>query len=242
MNEAGNLPRLFASLPPGIRALVVDAGSSDRTVAIAREFGAEIAIRPWDGFVSTRRWAQARVTTTWTLMLDADERLDAEARDAILEVEPDPALDGYVLRRTTWFCGRPIRGMGWGDERLLRLFRTGGVQLVASPVAGGDAQVHERWELARGAGRAGTLPGVLEHDSYPTLASYARKFARYTSLEARGLPPSARRLIGVTPRSLFRAGWLLLGRGGWRDGWRGAFVAVASAFYPVVVAWKALRR
>lgn len=235
------MPRLFASLPPGIRALVVDAGSRDRTVAIARDFGAEIAVREWAGFVSTRRWAQARVTTPWTLMLDADERLDPAARDAIAAVEPDPAIDGYVLRRTTWFCGRPIRGMGWGDERLLRLFRTDRVRLVASPVAGGDAEVHERWELAPGAGRAVTLPGVLEHDSYPTLASYARKFARYTSLEARGLSPSVRRLFAVAPRSLFRAAWLLFARGGWRDGWRGAFVAFASAIYPVVVEWKALR-
>jgi hypothetical protein len=240
MNEAANLPRLLASLPAGIRALVVDAGSTDRTVSIAREFGAEIAIREWEGFVATRRWAHARVTTPWTLMLDADERLDAEARDAIVRVEPNPAIDGYVLRRTTWFCGRPIRGMGWGDERLLRLFRTDRVRLVARPVAGGTGQVHERWELATGGG-AGTLHGILEHDSYPTLASYARKFARYTTLEARGLPPSLRRLIEVTPRALFRAGWLLFGRDGWRDGWRGAFVAVASAGYPVVVAWKALR-
>jgi glycosyltransferase involved in cell wall biosynthesis len=235
------LPRLLASLPAGIRTLVVDAGSGDRTVPIARDFGAEIAIRDWDGFVATRRWARARVTTPWTLMLDADERLDGEARDAIVAVEPGPGVDGYALRRTTWFCGRPIRGMGWGDELLLRLFRTDRVRLVASPVSGGDGQVHERWELAPGTERPATLPGVLEHDSYPTLASYARKFARYTSLEARGLTPSWRRLIAVTPRSLFRAAWLLFGRGGWRDGWRGAFVALASAFYPVVVAWKAIR-
>ncbi|MBD5656862.1 MAG: glycosyltransferase family 2 protein [Candidatus Eremiobacteraeota bacterium] len=241
MNEAANLPRLLTSLPAGIRALVVDANSGDRTVAIAREYGAEIAIREWEGFVATRRWAQARVTTPWTLMLDADERLDDEARRAIVAVDPETSDDGFVLRRTTWFCGRPIRGMGWGDERLLRLFRTDRARLVASPVSGGGGQVHERWELVPGALPARTLRGVLEHDSYPTLKSYARKFGRYTSLEARGLPPSLRRLIGVTPRSVFRAGWLLFARGGWRDGWRGAFVAVASAVYPVVVAWKALR-
>ncbi len=242
MNEAANLPRMFASLPPGVRAFVVDACSKDETVAIARRFEADIAIRPWAGFVATRRWAQAHVTTPWMLMLDADERLDAVARDAIAAVEPTADIAAYRLCRTTWFCGRPIRGMGWGEESLVRLCRTDRVRLVPSPVSGGEAQLHERWKIDGPAGRIATLPGTLEHDSYPTLASYTKKFGRYTSLEADGLPPSLRRLVAVAPRAVFRAVWLLFARDGWRDGWRGVFVACASASYPVVVAWKALRR
>ena len=90
-------------------------------------------------------------------MLDADERLDGAARASIESAHPAAGIDGYRLHRTTYFCGRPIAGAGWGDERLLRLFRTGRAHLVARPAAGGRADVHERWEVP---GDVGDLSGA----------------------------------------------------------------------------------
>ena len=171
-------------------------------------------------------------------MLDADERLDGAARDAVEEVRPDDGIDGYRFHRITYFCGRPIEGAGWGGETLLRLFRTGRAQLVARPAAGGRADVHERWEVP---GEVGDLSGALHHDSYPTLASYREKFARYTALEAAGLEAKPLSLVPTLARAALRLPWLYVVRGGWRDGWRGAYVCTASALYPAVVAFKALR-
>ena len=225
-------------MPPGARVLVVDAQSSDATVEVARAAGADVVVRPWAGFVATRRFALGRVATPWTFMLDADEALDAACAAALVALDPPAQTDAYCVARSTYFCGRPMRYGAWGAEAPLRLFRTDRATLVAQPAAGGSADVHERWRVP---GAVGRLGGTLLHDSYPDVATYAEKFARYTSLEARGSMPSRRVLARAALVASLRAPWLLLGRGGWRDGWRGAFVAFASAAYPVAVAWKALR-
>jgi glycosyltransferase involved in cell wall biosynthesis len=217
---------------------VIDAESTDGTVALAQAAGAEIVVRPWPGFVAARREALALVRSEWTLMLDADESLDPALRTAIEAAAPD-GVDGYLLRRVTFLCGRPVWGAGWGEERLLRLFRTGAVRLEARPAAGGSAELHERWVTD---GRVEELGGTLLHDSYPTLASYREKFARYTSLEAAGLRAGPTDVLRAFAVAVARFGWLLVVRGGWRDGWRGAYVSLFSALYPAVVVVKAARR
>lgn len=225
----------LASVPSGAPLFVLDAESDDATVAIARAAGAMVERRPWSGFVSARRHALAQVRTAWTLMLDADEALDPELRAAIAAA-PDDA-DAYRVRRITRFCGRPIRTAGWSSERLIRLFRTGSIRLEAGSAAG--AEIHERWLCD---GRVGELSGALIHDSYPTVASYRAKFARYTTIEAAALRGSAAGVFAAGMLGLARFPWALLRYGGWSDGWRGLFVAASSAAYPFVVQCKALRR
>jgi len=234
-DEAARLPRTLARVPAGAQVYVLDAESTDGTARLARELGARVETRAWEGFVAARRYALRAVTTPWTLMLDADELIDDALREAIAAAPGD--VDGYRLHRVTLLCGRPVRTAGWSNERLLRLFRTGRARVEANSVAGG-ADVHERWLVD---GPVGDLGGTLVHDSYPTLASYRAKFARYTALEAAGLRPS----LGALARALValpaRVAWSLLRYGGWRDGWRGLFVAWNSARYPVVVRLRALR-
>jgi glycosyltransferase involved in cell wall biosynthesis len=231
--------RALESIPAGTRALVVDAESTDDTVARARAGGARTVVRPWPGFVSARREALALVQTAWTFMLDADEALDGTAREALAAVEPEPGVDGFTIARTTFFCGRPMRHGPWGADAPLRCFRTARATLVARPAAGGAAELHERWTVA---GRVLPLAGTLAHHSYPTLASYCAKFGRYTALEAGGVPASFAAFARALGAGVLRVPWYLGPKGGFRDGWQGAFVSVASAFYPVAVRWKALRR
>jgi hypothetical protein len=203
---------------------------------VARAHGAQVETRRWGGFVDARRYALERVDTRWTLMLDADELLDARAREALASARDDVA--GYTLRRVTTLCGNAIRTAGWSNEMLLRLFRTDRARVEPNSVGGG-ADLHERWVVD---GPVGVLPGTIVHASYPTLASYRAKFVRYTSIEAIALAPSrlalARELLAFAPRVL----WSIARYGGWRDGWRGMFVAWESARYRVVVRLKALRK
>jgi glycosyltransferase involved in cell wall biosynthesis len=230
--------RALGSVPSGSFSLVIDAESTDETATLARGAGARVVVRPWTGFVSARRSALELVATEWTFMLDADEALASGLRESLASVMPDPAVDAYAVRRTTFFCGNPIEHGPWGSDAPVRFFRTARASLVAEPVAGGEAEVHERWVVP---GRVGVLDGELAHYSYPTVAAYRSKFDRYTSLEARGVsgsPTSVTRALGV---AALRAPYYLVLKGGWRDGWRGAFVSLASAWYPVAVAWKALR-
>lgn len=238
-DAATALPRALASVPRGSPIFVLDAESRDATVALAASAGARVEIRPWAGFVAARRHALGRVETPWTFMLDTDEALDGALAAAVLGAPDEPQVAGYVVRRTTRLCGKPVRGCGWGEEPLLRLARTARARIEAHPASGGSAELHERLEVD---GERRELAGVLEHDSYPTLASYREKFARYTSLEAAGRSATTATLVATAARALVRAPWLYLARGGVRDGWRGLFVAVASAAYPVAATWKARRR
>jgi glycosyltransferase involved in cell wall biosynthesis len=218
--------------------LVVDAQSRDETAALARSRGAEVVVRPWPGFIAQRRFAADCVQTPWTFMLDADERLDPGLREALLRLEPAPYTEGYLVRRTTFFCGRAIVGCGWGEEMLLRLFRTGRAQIVSS--AGNDgAQLHETWHVA---GDVHSLAGELLHDSYPTLSSYREKFARYTTLEAEARRAGPFDALVTVLAAGFRFPWLFFAKRGYVDGWRGLVIAFGSTLYPLVVLAKSLRR
>ena len=212
--------------------LVVDSRSQDDTAVIARARGAQVVVRPFDGFVVTRRAAQAMVRTPWTLMIDADERLDDALREAIARAPGD--CNGYLLSRSTRYCGRALRM--WRGERLLRLFRTNGATLVAAPAAGGSAQLHERWICS---GETPLLDGTLLHDSYPTREAYAEKFARYTAIEAAGMRRSIWRALLESALVPVRFAWYALRRAAVLDGVDGLRVAWSSARYPAVVHWKA---
>ena len=212
---------------------VLDACSRDHTLQFARASGARVVQREWTNFVEARRFALTQVNTPWTLMLDADEALDDVLRDAINAASE--ACDCYAMRRTTYFCGKPMRI--WAGERLLRLFRTDRATLVAHPAAAPAIPIHEAWTCN---GEVGALPGTLLHYSYPDVATYRSKYERYTSLEAAGLRPSVARVLLETVKSLPRAMWLLFGRGAFLDGPRGWYVALRSALYPAVAARKAL--
>lgn len=231
-DEERNLPRALTSLPRGMHVFVLDAHSRDHTVQFARAAGAEVLQRQWTDFLDARRFAAEQVATPWTLMIDADEALDDVLREAIVSAGDE--ADGYVLRRTTYFCGRPLRQ--WRDEPLLRLFKTGSAGLTAAPTTG-DAPLHETW---RSDGAVAELPGTLLHYSYPDVATYRVKYARYTTLEAQRVARSPIKLIVALLSGVVRAAWTLFARGALLDGPRGWYVAWHSAFYPAVVYGKAL--
>ncbi len=218
-----------------MHVFVLDACSKDHTVQFARGAGAEVVQREWTNFLDARRFALERVKTPWALMLDADEALDDVLRDAIERA--DSAIDGYRVRRSTYFCGRPMRL--WRNESLLRLFKRDRAHLEATPATEADAALHERWV---GDGKIGELPGSLLHYSYPDVSTYRKKFEEYTAIEAQGSRPSLTALLTAFGRGAVRFPYFLFAKGALLDGLRGIYVAYGSAAYPVAVAWKALRR
>ncbi|NNM93104.1 MAG: glycosyltransferase family 2 protein [Candidatus Eremiobacteraeota bacterium] len=231
-NEERRLPRTLASLPAAMPVLILDAESSDRTQRIAREYGARLLVRAWSDFVDARRFALSQVTTAWAFVVDADEVLDESLRAAIADARED--LDGYLVRRDTSFGGRPLRM--WSGERLLRCFRVDAVRVEGFPTAGGSAALHERYLCD---GTISELAGVLQHDSYADAAEYRQKFARYTEIEARGLPRSFSRAVRESLLVAWRLAKFGVARGALLDGPRGWYVMWWSALYPAVVAWRA---
>lgn len=213
---------------------VLDHESTDSTVALAQARGARVAVRPFQGFVTARRFALSQVQTPWAFMIDADERPDGRLRQAILDASG--GADGYEVSRTTYFAGKPVRM--WSNEHLLRLFRTDRVRLQAQPAAGGQAELHERWVCESA---VSVLEGTLEHYSYADAAAYRRKYDEYTSVEARGIRGSMLRAAMQSFAVPLRFARALFFRGAILDGGAGVFVAWYSALYPAVVQWKALR-
>jgi|SRR5579883_530374 len=129
-NEEVNLPDCLASLG-GLNCAVwvVDSGSTDRTIEIARNHGAEVASHPFENYAAQRNWAldHLPVQADWVLNLDADERLTpelvTEIKELLKHVPPDTG--GFMLRKRTVFMGRWIRHGGHYPSYHLRLFRAG---------------------------------------------------------------------------------------------------------------------
>jgi glycosyltransferase involved in cell wall biosynthesis len=127
-NEEANLPSCLGSLQ-GLEGsvFVVDSGSTDRTVEIARSFGATVISHPFENYAIQRNWAQSFLPSNapWILHLDADERLTGELVAEINKTLSGPltGVDGFLLRKRTLFLGRWIRHGGHYPSYHLRLFR-----------------------------------------------------------------------------------------------------------------------
>ena len=229
-NEAQRLPRCLASVDWADEIIVVDSGSEDDTVALARAGGARvIETADWPGFGPQKSRALAAATGDWVLSLDADEWLSPELAQEIRQVLAAAPLDadgtgavlGYELPRLSSFCGQWMRHSGWYPDRVLRLFRRGHGRFS-------EDRVHERVLLE---GRQGRLRGTLLHESIPDLSSAIDKMNRYSSGRAEDLRARGRR--GGLGRALAHGLWTFLRtyvlRRGFLDGSLGLVLAIHNA-------------
>jgi glycosyltransferase involved in cell wall biosynthesis len=176
-NESANLRACLASVAFADETIVVDSGSTDDTVAIARDCGAQVLQTPdWPGFGAQKNRALALATGDWVLSIDADERVTQELAARIRTVVAQDEADAYEIPRLTRFCGQWIHHCGWTPDYVLRLFRRGRARFS-------DDLVHER-VLLEGA-RPRRLDTPLLHESYPTPSHYWRKLEAYSQAWAR---------------------------------------------------------
>lgn len=182
-NEAANLPRTLASVSWAQEIVVLDSGSTDVTLEIARAAGAKICSEPWKGFGAQKNSALARATGDWVLSLDADEEVSpALAREIQALLAGEPAFQAYRIPRLNHFLGTPLRHGGYWPDPKLRLFARGAARFE-------ERAVHETMQAA---GPVGTLKGHLIHHCYPTLDDYIEHMNRYSSAGARMLVEAGR--------------------------------------------------
>jgi len=221
-NEAAHILGCLESVAFADEFIVVDSGSTDNTVALARDFGAQVHITPdWPGFGPQKNRALDLATGDWVLSIDADERVTPELAREIRAVLAAPRADAYEIARLSDFCGRLIRHSGWWPDYVLRLFKRGTARFT-------DAAVHERVVPEHPPLR---LAGHFLHYPYPDLAALINKVNRYSSdaavmMHARGKRATVFSALGHGFWTFIR---IYLIRRGFLDGRHGLVLAVTAA-------------
>jgi glycosyltransferase involved in cell wall biosynthesis len=236
-DEAANIADCLDSVAFCDERIVVDAGSSDGTLLIAKEKGARVAAHAWNGFGRQKNFALSLAHGDWVLSIDADERVTPELAAAIKAAIATDAADGYEMPRRSSFCGRMMRHSGWFPDRVLRLFRRDKGRFS-------DDLVHERVILD---GKVARLQEPLLHYPVARLEDAIRRMDSYSTLGAERLAASNKRVSFFTgiahgAFTFFRVYVLRLG---FLDGASGFLLAVANAegtYYRYMKAWLAGQR
>lgn len=233
-DEAANLARTLASVSWADERIVVDSGSTDSTVDIARKHGAKVFEEDWKGYARQKNSAIEKASGDWVLSLDADEEVSSELAESITEVIARSASKpfGYYIARRNFFLGRWIRRGGFYPDRKLRLFRRGAGKFL-------ERDVHETMQVD---GPTSTLRGDLIHHAYPTLSGYIDTMNRYSSLGAQVAARNGHTsrsffafLFNVYYRPGFNLTWNYVFRGGFLDGREGFLLHL---YHNVYVSWK----
>jgi glycosyltransferase involved in cell wall biosynthesis len=235
-NEAANIGECLDSLAFCDERIVVDCGSTDATVEIARGKGARVEFHEWRGFGPQKNHALALATGTWVLSIDADERVTAELAAAIKAAIAAGDADAWEFPRLSSFCRRQMRHAGWYPDYVLRLFRRGKARFD-------DVIVHERVICA---GVVKRLDPPLIHHPVARLEDALSRMDRYSTASAAAIVASGRKVsfltgIGHGLYSFLRTYVL---RAGFLDGAEGFLLAVANAegsYYRYMKAWLATR-
>ena len=243
-NEEANIGRTLASVQPLIadgkgEIIVVDSGSTDRTVEIAKSLGAKVFVEEWKGFAAQKNSAIDKATGDWILSLDADEEVGVELRQVIGDVlsgmeftigsKLDTNFSGLWFPRKNEFLGRWIRHGGFWPDPKLRFFRRNAGRFE-------DRMVHED---VRVAGNTHLVRiGALIHHSYPTLSDYIEHMNHYSSLGAEMVVAKGRvrfSFINIVLRPAFTFIYNYFFRLGFLDGREGLLLHLYHAVY---VSWK----
>jgi glycosyltransferase involved in cell wall biosynthesis len=226
-NEERNLPRAIESLRCADEVVVVDSGSTDRTVEIAEKLGARVVESPWPGYAKQKNVAAAAAAHDWILSLDADESLSEALEGEIWRVKKNgPQFDAYTMPRMAQYLGRWIRHSGWYPDRKVRLYNRRKATWTGE-------FVHETVKVE---GTLGHLESNLLHFTCESLSEHLKTMDRYTTLAAEQLLASGERvtwgrLIFEPPWSFFRTYVVKLG---FLDGLEGLAIANMAALYNFV--------
>lgn len=222
-NEEQNIRDCLASVTFAEQVVVVDSGSTDKTLEIASEFGCDIYREGWYGFGAQKQLAIDKCHQPWVLVLDADERIPEETKKAITDIvrSKDVRAAGFSFPRKNFFQGRWIRHAGWWPDRVTRLFRREAGRMTQVPV-------HEAVEVK---GVVEPLQVPIEHCTESSLSAILLKIDHYSTLGAgesyrTGKGSSSYGAFGRAILTFFQNYFL---RRGFMDGPQGLTLAVTDS-------------
>ena len=224
-NEAHNIGDCLESVKWADEIIVIDSGSTDNTIEIAKRYSQQVLTVQWKGYGATKNVALDRASGEWILWLDADERVPRELAEEIqAALRTDNGLvNGYSVPRRAFFLGKWIKHCGWYPGRVTRIFRRTKSRFT-------ESNVHEQISVE---GKIAELKNDLLHFTDPDLHHYFRKFNRYTSLAAKDLHSAGKRFsfydILVRPPFMFFKMYIL--RRGFLDALQGFILCIVSSAY-----------
>lgn len=223
-DEERNIARAIESLRCCDEIVVLDSGSIDRTIEIAKKLGARVVETGWRGYAGQKNHAAELAKHEWILSIDADEALsEALEGDLWLLKKNGPQYDAYTMPRMAQYLGKWILHSGWYPDRKVRLYHRDRARWV------GD-YVHESVKVS---GTVGSLDSNLLHYTCQSFTEHLKTMDRYTTLAAEELvarrkPIGYRHLLADPAWTFFRTYFL---QRGFLDGMEGAAIAYMAALY-----------
>lgn len=225
MNEEDNIERTLRALDFINDIVIVDSGSTDKTLEIARRFPVRVFNRNFDNYASQKNFALGETKNDWVLALDADEVVSPKLKEEILALfrTNDPPEDGYLIPRLTWYLGKWIRFGGFYPNYQTRLFRKTEGQF-------GGGIVHERVFLQKSPKK---LNFPLFHFSYRDISDHLKFIDKYSSLFAEEESRNGKKssVSWAFAKGLFKAFYMYFIRLGFLDGKPGFVLAVLGFYY-----------
>jgi glycosyltransferase involved in cell wall biosynthesis len=229
-NEEANIAECLESLSWADEIVVLDSGSTDRTMDIARKYSDKVFAEPWKGQGHQKNRAVELAQGPWIFSIDADERVTPELAQEIRNAVQNASSDVYALRRKNFYKDQWIRHGGWWPDYVKRLFRKDKAQF-------NDRVIHDSLQTAS---RVGKLSNPLHHYSFRSVEDFLDRAYWYAAHQAREMYREGRRASAWTAIShagvaLFQSYFLRLG---FMEGGAGLLIAVsnfAGVFYRYMI-------
>ncbi len=219
-NEEKRLPRCLESLSFVDEVIVVDSGSSDATVEIAKEFGCRVFVEEWKGYGPQKQSAVEKASFKWVLSIDADERVPPETARVILEELKAPRADAYSLRRKNFLHGKWIKGCGWWPDEVVRLFDKSKGRF--------EGLVHEKWVTS---GKVMRLKCHLEHYPFSGYSDMLKKLELYSEIGSELVVKEG--VLATPKKALFHGFWTFVKtfiiKQGFKEGFDGFVISLYHA-------------
>lgn len=207
--------------------IVIDSGSTDKTIELAKQEGAAVCYRAWDDdFSAQRNFALAQTKADWVLYLDADERLNNQLISAIKNIVSEGKLDSqFSIERKSVAFGTKFNHGVLKPDHVIRMFPRTTVVWVH--------KVHEHPECSLS---IQILPGHIEHYTYKNWHHWEGKLCQYTTIWAEEAYKRGKRisLKGIFLHSLGGFFKMFISRAGFLDGWMGTYMCFNHFFYTML--------
>ena len=222
LNEEQNIERCLRSVNWADEIVVVDTGSTDRTVEICRKFKCRVLETEWLGYGKTKRFAVEQAAHDWIFSIDADEEATVQLREEIDKILENPDAAGYRIKRNSFYLGKIIRHAGWDKDYPLRLFNRKHGNF-------NDKVLHESVQLS---GTVKRIEAPILHYTYPTIHSHVERMNKYSELGAEAALSKGKSatLAGAVARGMIKFLKMYFLQAGFLDGRIGFLLAFNSGY------------